>query len=205
MSLLYWQLEERVRLKQISKSAWSLTTAAAELCFLPISLSCYFLILFLNQRSLHTFSALRTRCVQTHRFTLYACQFLNEKELSVLPLKHSYFLLFIKAVLFLRGKSHSFCTIKSNCILHRESARQFQFSSEIVFLWQGNKSCEVKTVSMFLSAYCLFSSYGCFPADICHGNVYALGNIPASIISSDFWEPLLKVINLFPLEKKSSQ
>lgn len=170
-----------------------------------IALRCYFLILFLIQRSLHTFSPLRTRCVQNHRrFTLHACQFLNERELAVLPLKHSYFLLCFKAVLCLRGKSHSFCTTKSSCILQRESLcwRVLVLPQNSFHVTRKQKLWSKSCVLMVLSTYCLFSSYGCFPVDIYHGNIYAPGNIPASVISSDFSEPLWKVINLFPSGKK---
>lgn len=133
-------------------SIYLVTTATAEPCLLPISLRWYFF--FLIQRSLHTISPLRTRCVKTHRrFTLYACQFLNERELAVLPLKHSYFLLCIKAVLCLRGKSHSFCTVKSSCILQREWVLEsFSFA-----LKQFSCNREAKVVKQKLCSHdCLY-------------------------------------------------
>lgn len=126
---------------------------------------------FSSFRVFHTVFSLRTRCMQTHRrFPLYACQFLNERELVVLPLKYSYFLLFIKVGLCLKGKSHSFCSIKSSCALQREQVLERSW----VLPWNNflvigkQKFWSKSWVLVVLSTGCLCSRYGCFPDDIYH-------------------------------------
>lgn len=116
------------------------------------TLMIFSLILIFIQRSLQAFTPLRTKCVQSHRrFTLYACQFLNERELAVLPPRHSHFLLCIETVFCLRGKSHSFCTIKSS----RET--ETEFCPMTAFLSKRSISCETKAVlSRFSLLYCLW-------------------------------------------------
>lgn len=146
--------------------------------------------------------------MQTHRrFPLYARQFLNERELVVLSLKYSYFLLFIKVVLCLKGESHSFCSIKSSCVLQWEKVLEKSW----VLSWNNflvigkqkfwSKSC----VLLVLSAGCLCSRYGCFPHHIYHEKISTPGSILAFILSLDVSELSLKVINLFSVEKISSQ